>query len=107
MKNVFARSPDEAPQQSKTAGSKMVAFLSRICSMASVHRHDRRLRLCETLSLGEKRFIAVIEYDRKKFLLAGTPQNISLLQRLDDGVEETDPDIVPGIESWISKFSRS
>jgi len=43
------------------------------------------------LSLGEKRFIAVVEYGQEKFLLAGTPQNISLLKRLDpnsEGIEE-------------------
>jgi flagellar biogenesis protein FliO len=58
--------------------------------MATGHRPERRLRLCETLSLGEKRFIAVVEYGKQKFLLAGTPQNISLLQSLDESVRETD-----------------
>jgi len=58
--------------------------------MAAGHRPERRLRLCETLSLGEKRFIAVVEYGKQKFLLAGTPQNISLLQSLDESVRETD-----------------
>jgi flagellar biogenesis protein FliO len=43
------------------------------------------------LSLGEKRFIAVVEYGPDKFLLAGTTQNISLLKKLDrngEGVKE-------------------
>jgi flagellar biogenesis protein FliO len=55
------------------------------------HRRERRLRLCEMLSLGEKRFIAVVEYGPDKFLLAGTTQNISLLKKLDrngEGVKE-------------------
>jgi flagellar biogenesis protein FliO len=66
----------------EAAGSKLASFLNRIASLASAHRRERRLRLCEMLSLGEKRFIAVVEYGQEKFLLAGTPQNISLLKRL-------------------------
>jgi flagellar biogenesis protein FliO len=34
------------------------------------------------LSLGEKRFVAVVEYGSDKFVLAGTPQRISLLTRI-------------------------
>jgi len=49
--------------------------------MASTHRREKRLRLCEMLSLGEKRFVAVVEYGSEKFLLAGTPRNISLLKK--------------------------
>ena len=32
-------------------------------------RKVRRLRVCETLSLGERRFLAVIEFDRQEFLV--------------------------------------
>lgn len=81
---MFARIADQAPQHNKSTGSKFAAFVSRCFSMATVRRRERRLHVCETLSLGEKRFIAVVEYDRQKFLLAGTPQNISLLHRLDE-----------------------
>lgn len=62
--------------------------MTSLFSMVAAHRRERRLRVCETLSLGEKRFIAVVEYDRQKFLLAGTPRNISLLQRLDEDAED-------------------
>jgi flagellar biogenesis protein FliO len=51
--------------------------------LALTRRRERRLRLSEMLSLGEKRFIAVVEYGQEKFLLAGTPRNISLLKRWD------------------------
>lgn len=46
------------------------------------HRPPRRLRLCETLSLGEKRFIAVVRYDRQQFLVGGTANSIALIARL-------------------------
>jgi len=43
---------------------------------------SRGLRLCESLSLGDKRMLAIVECDHQRFLLAATPQSISLLQSL-------------------------
>jgi flagellar biogenesis protein FliO len=50
----------------------------------------RRLRVAETVSLGEKRFVAVVQVDGRHFLLAGGPSNIVLLAQLDakDAFEE-------------------
>lgn len=52
--------------------------------LAGVHirPRQRRLRLCESISLGEKRLIAVVQFDERRFLIAATPQTISLLQPL-------------------------
>jgi flagellar biogenesis protein FliO len=44
---------------------------------------DKRLRVAETVSLGEKRFVAVVQVDGRHFLLAGGPTNIALLAQLD------------------------
>lgn len=43
----------------------------------------RRLRVAETVSLGEKRFVAVVQVDGRHFLVAGGPTNIALLAQLD------------------------
>ena len=91
---MFEGSSQESGRPCTTGSSKWDAFLSRIRSLAAGHR-QRRLRLCETLSLGEKRFVAVVEYGAQKFLLAGTPQNISLLQRLDESSGETEKARLP------------
>ena len=48
-------------------------------------RRTRRLRVCETLSLGERRFIAVIAFDRQEFLVGGSGNSLELLARLDNG----------------------
>jgi len=45
-------------------------------------RPRRRLRLCENLPLGERRFVAVIEYEDARFLLGGTSSSLVLLARL-------------------------
>jgi flagellar biogenesis protein FliO len=94
--NVFAPSAEGKPGLAEAACSKFASFLNRIASLASAHRRERRLRVCEMLSLGEKRFIAVVEYGQEKFLLAGTPQNISLLKRLDPNVYGTEKAPRPG-----------
>ena len=39
--------------------------------------------MAETVSLGEKRFVAVVQVDGRHFLLAGGPTNIVLLAQLD------------------------
>jgi len=56
-------------------------------------RAPRRLRLCESLPLGERRFVAVVEFDRARFLVGGTPSSLVLLSRLADvgGREEHQP----------------
>jgi len=42
----------------------------------------RQLRLCETLALGERRFIAVVQFERQKFLIAGTGSSVAMLTAL-------------------------
>jgi flagellar biogenesis protein FliO len=44
--------------------------------------HRRQLRLTETLGLGEHRFVAVIEFERRRFLLGGTARSLTLLTEL-------------------------
>jgi flagellar biogenesis protein FliO len=54
-------------------------------------RRSRRLRVCETLSLGERRFLAVIEFDRQEFLVGGSGNSLELLARLHEGTVITEP----------------
>jgi flagellar biogenesis protein FliO len=96
---VFTWSSEEARRHRKSASSKWTVFVRRIRALTVGHRCQRRLRICETLSLGEKRFIAVVEYGQQKFLLAGTQQNISLLQRLDEYSKETERAALPQFDS--------
>jgi flagellar biogenesis protein FliO len=58
---------------------RVVCFLRKI----RVRRRERSLRLCESLPLGEKRFITVVECEHHRFLLGVTSQSISLLHTLE------------------------
>ena len=47
-------------------------------------RAPRRLRLCESLPLGERRFVAVVEFEQSRFLVGGTSASLVLLGRLEN-----------------------
>jgi flagellar biogenesis protein FliO len=79
---VFESGSREIPKTHQAHGASLGALFAWVWSQVRARSKERHLRLCETLSLGEKRFLAVVEYDREKFLLAGTAQSISLLRCL-------------------------
>jgi flagellar biogenesis protein FliO len=58
-------------------------------------RKARRLRVCETLSLGERRFLAVIEFDHQEFLVGGSGNSLELLARLHEGMLVAEPAMQP------------
>ncbi|HJV91119.1 MAG TPA: flagellar biosynthetic protein FliO [Holophagaceae bacterium] len=47
-----------------------------------------KLKVAETLALGDRRFVSILEAEGERFLIALHPQGISLLARL-DGLENT------------------
>ena len=61
-------------------------------------RHPRRLRVRETLSLGEKRFVAVIEYEGQELLVGGSGNSFALLARLETGRVATEASL-PSVSS--------
>jgi len=42
----------------------------------------KRLRLCESLPLGEHRFVAVVEFEQSRYLIGGTQGSLVLLSSL-------------------------
>lgn len=68
-------------------------------------RAPKRLRLCESLPLGERRFVAVVEFEATRFLVGGTPSALVLLSRLPDrgpdrgkGADPAENEFDPGAE---------
>ncbi len=51
----------------------------------SVRGKARRLRVSETVSLGEKRFVSIVEVDGTSFLIGGGSASVALLTQLADG----------------------
>ncbi len=77
-------------------------------------RPARRLRLCESLPLGERRFVAVLEFEESRFLVGGTSASLVLLARLEDRPPEdrraedraTVPAAASGAEAEIASEER-
>jgi hypothetical protein len=46
-------------------------------------RTARQLRLCETLPLGERRFVSVVQFEEQKFLIGSAANSVVLLTRLE------------------------
>lgn len=59
-------------------------------------RAPRRLRLCESLPLGERRFVAVVEFERSRFLVGGTSASLVLLARLEKVGDEITSSVSEG-----------
>jgi Flagellar biosynthesis protein, FliO len=85
MGEAIARSRNasgsESGAVSQTIWNRVGGFL-RGCLAAMPRRAEKRLKLCETLSLGERRFVAVVRYREQQFLVGGTGQSIALLAHL-------------------------
>jgi len=63
-----------------------------------VRKAPRRLRLCESLTLGEKRFVAVIQFDSQQFLVGGGAASVNLLARLGES-----PDFSALLTEWCER----
>ena len=62
-----------------------ISTLKRLMNAARgirVKRRERSMRLCETLSLGDRRYLALVAVDQQKFLVGAAGNSISLLARL-------------------------
>ena len=72
-------------QSTKCAVTMKRDYLAKIWRwLTALGRSDpsRQLRLQETLALGERRFLAVVEFERQKFLIAGTGNSVAMLTPL-------------------------
>jgi flagellar biogenesis protein FliO len=65
----------------KTVTRWLNAFLSALRSIR-IRNRKRTLQLCETLPLGDKRFLAVVQFNRQRLLIGATSHSICLLQSL-------------------------
>jgi flagellar biogenesis protein FliO len=70
---------------------RVIGLWERVLRLS--RRAPRRLRLCESLPLGERRFVAVVEFERARFLVGGTPSSLVLLSRLADAGGRTEDDV--------------
>jgi flagellar biogenesis protein FliO len=60
------------------------SWLRHLFGHIRIRRRERALRIVETVSLGEKRLVAVLEFEEQQYLIGVTNQSITLLRSLRD-----------------------
>lgn len=57
------------------------SFLQKVVKSQGTRK--KNLQVCESVSLGEKRFLAVVQVDQARLLIGGSTTSVALLARLD------------------------
>jgi flagellar biogenesis protein FliO len=81
-KPVPPESVSSALMQIWAALEVLVRSVIRLLGQVRVRRVNKRLQLRETVSLGDKRFVAIVEVDGQQFLLGGSQSSVSMLAQL-------------------------
>jgi len=93
-----------ATAESKTNSARTItaaglyARLRQLWATVHISKAPRRLRLCESVSLGEKRVIAVVQYESQKFLVGASTRSVNLLARLGES-----PDFSDLLTEWCER----
>lgn len=74
------------------------ALMFRFGQQITAGRRERKMRLCETLSLGERRFLALVLVEQQKFLVGGSGSSVALLARLPSEPDSAQPTQIPSQE---------
>jgi len=61
---------------------------------------ETQLRLCESLALGERRFVSVIEVGSQKFLVGGTGNSLAMLAVLSPASAPSQPKEAEDVPTW-------
>jgi flagellar biosynthetic protein FliO len=88
------QAPEAPPSGLRAFGSLLLVLGLAGGSLWALRKYGRgrlpgsgggKLRVEETLALGDRRFVSILEAEGERFLIGLTPQGITLLSRLDPG----------------------
>lgn len=72
--------PQEESAAHASSGAALWSAVRGLLSKVRIQKKRHSLRIEETLPLGEKRFLAVVQWESEKLLVGVTPQSITLLE---------------------------
>ena len=86
LSGVLRKANGGEPPVWRTIWGTCQRFVTKVC----IRKKPHQLRLEETLPLGDRRFLAVVHWERERLLVGVTPQNITLIapQRRDAAKRE-------------------
>jgi flagellar biogenesis protein FliO len=65
-----------------------------------IRRTERSLRVCETLAIGDRRFLLLVQCDRRRYLIGASAQAVTLIDRLDKRADAALDEIPSAEVSW-------
>ena len=93
-KPTQGQAPEATPSGLRTFGSLVLVLGLVGVSLWALKKYGRgrmpgsgggKLRVEETLALGDRRFVSILDAEGERFLIAMTPQGVHLISRLDPG----------------------
>lgn len=69
-------------------------WIARAWKSRSFAQRTRRLQITETVSLGEKRFVSIINVDGVSFLIGSSAHSVTLLAKLQGGEAQPLPSVL-------------
>ncbi len=93
-KPTQSQAPEAAPSGLRAFGSLVLVLGLAGASLWALKKYGRgripgggggKLRVEETLALGDRRFVSILDVEGERYLIALTPQGINLISRLDPG----------------------
>lgn len=99
-KPTQGQAPEAPPSGLRAFGSLVLVLGLAGASLWALKKYGRgrlpgggggKLKVEETLALGDRRFVSILEVEGERFLIALTPQGIQLISRLDPG-DRGEPD---------------
>jgi len=74
--------PANTPENVGNIFQRLTAAARKAIASLKNQRDPKTLRLCETISLGEKRFLAIVQVNEERILIGGSATTVALLTRL-------------------------
>lgn len=84
--------PPNPSHQDPPSPGRLLRALSWLQKRYS-QRTTKQLRVAETVSLGEKRFVAILDVEGRKYLIGGGAGNVCLLTQLDGASTSAEPEL--------------
>jgi hypothetical protein len=87
------REKENAAERKREEKARRSGSLSRAFSWLKSNRafgSEKQMRVLETVSLGEKRFVSILQVDGRKFLIGGSASSVSLLTGLEPTQSSSD-----------------
>lgn len=83
MNTQMELTPEQHATPAPGIARSLLALLQSLLGSVKIRRKERALHLCETLALGERRFLALVQCEGRKYLIGTTSSSVSLLDCLD------------------------